>query len=91
MTIGLKQHQIIKKKSKIIGENSTHYIPTTANCFELLSNLTKDAGDYRPEKDTGKEPHSYSGCLQRKFDYKETISMGNYEANTEIAKQLQEA
>jgi hypothetical protein len=75
-----------QKKPKIIGENSTHYIPTTTNCFELLSNLTKDADDYRPEKDTGKEPRSYSGCLQRKFDYKETISMGNYKANTKIAK-----
>jgi len=75
-----------QKKPKIIGENSTHYIPTTTNRFELLSNLTKDADEYRPEKDTGKEPCSYSGCLQRQFDHKESISMGNYKANTKIAK-----
>jgi hypothetical protein len=41
MTIGLKYHRIIKKKPKIIGENSTHCIPTTMNHFELLSDLTK--------------------------------------------------
>jgi hypothetical protein len=61
--------------------NFTHYIPTTTNRFELLSNLTKDADDYRPEKDTDKELYNYSGCLQRKFVHKETISMGNYKTN----------
>jgi len=34
-----------QKKPKIIGENSTYYIPTTINSFELLSNLTKNADD----------------------------------------------
>jgi hypothetical protein len=52
-----------QKKPKITGENSTYYIPTTRNRFELLSNLTKDADDYRPEKDTDKELCNYSGCL----------------------------
>jgi hypothetical protein len=75
-----------QKKPKIIGENSTHYIPTTINHFELLSNLTKDANDYRPEKDTDKEPRSYSGCLQKKFDQKKFIFMGNYKANTKVSK-----
>jgi hypothetical protein len=36
---------INKKKPKIIGENSTYYIPTTINRLELLSNLTKNADD----------------------------------------------
>jgi hypothetical protein len=51
-----------------------------------LSNHTKNGDNYRPNKDTAKEPHSYSGCLQKKFDYKETISMGNYKANTKVSK-----
>jgi len=37
-----------QKKPKITGENSTCCIPTTINRFELLSNHTKDADDYRP-------------------------------------------
>ena len=86
MTTGLKQYRIIKKKPEIIGVNSTHYIPTTINHFELLSNLTKDADDYSPEKDTDKEPHYYSECLQRKFLHKETISMGNHKTNTKVVK-----
>jgi hypothetical protein len=75
-----------QKKPKIIGENSTDYIPTTLNRFELLSNHTKDGDNYRPEKDTAKEPRSYSGCLQKKFDHKETVAMGNYKANTKVSK-----
>ena len=51
-----------------------------------MSNLTKDANDYRPEKDTDKEPCSYSGCLQKKFDHKESISMRNYKADTKVSK-----
>ena len=51
-----------------------------------MSNLTKDADDYRLEKDTDKEPRNYSGCLQRKFFHKETISTGNYKTNTKVAK-----
>ena len=51
-----------------------------------MSNLTKDTDDYRPEKDTDKEPRNYSGCLQRKFFHKETISMSNYKTNTKVAK-----
>ena len=47
-----------QKKPKNIGENSSHNIPTTINRFEQMSNLTQDAGDYRPEKDTDKEPHN---------------------------------
>ena len=86
MTTGLKQHRIIKKKPKIIGKNSTHYIPTTINCSELLSNLTKDADNYRPEKDTDKEPRNYSVCLQWKFVHKKNISMGNYKTNNKVAK-----
>jgi hypothetical protein len=66
-----------QKTPKIIGENSPHYNPTTINRSELLSNLTKDAD---------KEPCNYSGCPQRKFVHKETISMGNYKTNTKVAK-----
>jgi hypothetical protein len=75
-----------QKKPKIIGENSTHCIPTTINRFELLSNLAKDTDNYRPEKDTDKEPRNYSGCLQRKFVHKETISMDNYNTNAKVTK-----
>jgi hypothetical protein len=60
-----------QKKPKIVGENSTYYIPTTINRFELLSNLTKNADDYRPEKDKDKELCNYSGCLQGKSLHKE--------------------
>jgi len=74
------------KKPELIGDNSTHYIPTTTNRFELLSNPIKDADDYRPEKDMDKESHNYSGCLQRKLVHMEIISMGNYKTNTEVAK-----
>jgi hypothetical protein len=53
-----------------------------------LSNFTKDADDYRPEKDTDKEPRNHSGCLQRKFVHKKTISVGNYKTNTKVAKHM---
>ena len=45
-----------QKKPKNVGKNSTHYIPTTTNRFELLSSLTKDTDEYRPAK----EPRNYS-------------------------------
>jgi hypothetical protein len=51
-----------------------------------LSDLTKDADDYRPEKDTNKELCNYSGCLQGKSVHKETISMDNYKTNTRVTK-----
>jgi len=35
-------------------------IPTTINRFELLCNLTKNADDYRPEKDKDEELRNYS-------------------------------
>jgi hypothetical protein len=75
-----------KKKPKIIGENSTYYIPTKINRFELLSNRTKNADDYRPEKDKYKELRKYSGCLQGKSLHKENISMGNYKITTKVSK-----
>jgi len=75
-----------QKKPKITGKNSTHYIPATINRFELLDNHTKDADDYRPEKDTNKELRTYSGCLQRKSVHKETISVGNCRMNTKVTK-----
>jgi hypothetical protein len=75
-----------QKKPKIIGENSTYYIPTMINRFELLSNLTKDIDDYGPKKDTDKESRNYSGCLRRKLVHKETISTGNYKTNTKVAQ-----
>jgi hypothetical protein len=50
--------KLSKKKPKNISENSSHYIPTTINHFEQLFNLTQDAEDYRPEKDTDKEPYN---------------------------------
>jgi hypothetical protein len=62
---------------KNAGENSTHYIPTTTNRFELLSKLTKD---------TDKEPRNYSRYKQRKFVHKETTFRGNYKADIEIAQ-----
>jgi hypothetical protein len=40
-----------QKKPQKVGENSTQYIPTTTNRFELPSN---------PTKDTDKDPHNYS-------------------------------
>jgi len=70
---------------KITVESSAHSIPTR-NHFELLSNLTKDADDYRPEKDTDKELCNYLGHLQGKSVHKETISMGNYKTNTKVTK-----
>ena len=73
-----------QKKPKIIGENSTHYIPTTINGFELLSNYTKNTDDYRPEKD--KELPNYSGCLQGKSVHKENTSKGNYKITTKASK-----
>ena len=39
-----------QKKPQKVGENSTQYIPTTTNRFELLSNPTKDTDVYWPEK-----------------------------------------
>ena len=77
-----------KKKPKIIGENSIHYIPTTINRFELLSNLSKDIYDYRREKDKDKEPRNHSGCLQKRFVHKETISRGIYKTNTKAEKHI---
>jgi hypothetical protein len=55
-----------KKKPEITGENSTHYIPKTVNRFELLSDLIKDADDYRPENDTknhGTTQDAYKGSM----------------------------
>jgi len=52
--------ELPKIKPKHPGENSIHYIPTTSNRFELLSNLTKDTDEYRAAKDTDKERHKYS-------------------------------
>jgi hypothetical protein len=75
-----------QKKPKNVGENSTHYIPTTTNRFELMSNLTKDTDEYRPEKYTDKEPRNYSRCQQRKFVRKDTTFRGNYKTDIEIAK-----
>jgi hypothetical protein len=40
----------------------------------------------RTEKDTAEEPHSCSGCLKKKLEHKETLSMGNYKANTKVTK-----
>ena len=74
-----------QKKPKNVGENSTDYIPTTTNHFELLSNFTKDTDEYRPEKDTAEEPCNYSRCQQRKFVHKETTFRGNYKTDIEIA------
>jgi hypothetical protein len=75
-----------QKNPKNAGENSTHYIPTTTNRFELLSNLTKDTDEYRPANDTDKEPSNYSRYQQRKFVHKETTFRGNYKADIEIAQ-----
>lgn len=71
---------------KNAGENSTHYIPTTTNRFELLPNLTKDTDEYRPAKDANKEPRNYSRYQQRKFVHEETTFRGNYQADIEIAQ-----
>ena len=49
-----------QKKPQKVGENSTHYIPTTTNRFELLSNHTKDTDVSWPAKDTDKDPRNYS-------------------------------
>jgi hypothetical protein len=73
-----------QKKPKMIGENSTHYIPPTINRFEFQSNLTKNADDYRPEKD--KEPCNNSGCVQGKSVHKENIPMGNYKIAIKVSK-----
>jgi hypothetical protein len=54
--------------------------------FELLSNLTKNTDDYRPEKDKDKELQNYSGCLQGKSVHKENISMGNFRITTRVSK-----
>ena len=68
----------LPKKPKNVGENSTHYIPTTTtNRFELLSNLTKH---------TDKEPCNYSRSQQRKFVHKVTNFRVNYKTDTEITK-----
>jgi len=69
-----------------VGENSTHCIPTTTNRLELLSKLTKDADEYRPQKNTNKEPHNYSRYQQRKFVHKETTFRGNYKTDIENTK-----
>ena len=71
-----------QKKPKHVGKNSTHYIPTTTNRFELLSKLTKDTDEYRPAK----ELRNYSRCQQRKFVHKEATLRCNYKTDIEITK-----
>jgi len=60
-----------QKRPKNLGENSTHYIPTTINHFELLSTLLK-------MQTIGQERIQIKNHITTQDVYKESFSQGNH-------------
>jgi hypothetical protein len=70
------------RQPKEVHGISTHYMPTTANRFEILSDLSEDGNWFKPAK----EPRGYPRRQQRKSDCKEVTPRGNYCPDTEITQ-----
>ena len=69
------------RQPKEVHGISTHYMPTTANRFEILSDLSEDGNRFKPVK----EPRGYPRCQQRKSDHEGATPWGKYYcSDTEI-------
>jgi hypothetical protein len=77
----LRSSTTVRQPKEVLG-NSTHYLPTTANRFEILSDLIEDGNRSKPAK----EPRGYPRDQQRKSDCKEATPRGNYCSDTETTQ-----
>ena len=73
-----------QNKHKISDKSSIHYIPTTSNHYELLSNLMGKTSYPVSEKD--KELRNCLRCLQGESVHSKYISMDSYKTSATVLK-----